>query len=354
MAAASTLPNFAGKTVLVTGGTGTIGSAIVRRLLRSEVAGIRIYSRDEHKQFELERALAEDERLRFFIGDTRDRDRLRRAVEGASFVFHAAAMKHVLSCEYNPFEAVQTNIVGTQNLIDVSLDGGVERVMFASSDKAVNPTSTMGVSKLMAEKLMAAANAHRGARSTVFTSARFGNVVGSRGSVTTLFAEQIAAGGPITLTDSRMTRFIMSVEHAVDLMLTAVQIAHGGEVFVLKMPALRIEELAESMRDLLAPVHGYSPDEIEVQEIGAKRGEKFHEELISEEELTRCLETDEVYILLPDPRVLEIYPHETELPYPGARIASAESARSDRVELMTPAQIGDLLVETHYVERARV
>jgi UDP-N-acetylglucosamine 4,6-dehydratase len=347
-------PQLSDKTVLVTGGTGTIGSAIVRQLLATAVGGIRIYSRDEHKQFELERVLPRDERLRFLIGDTRDLRRLRRAVEGVDLVFHAAAMKHVLSCEYNPFEAVQTNVVGTQNVIEAALDAGVERVMFASSDKAVNPTSTMGVSKLMAEKLMAAANAHRGAHPTIFTSVRFGNVVGSRGSVMTVFADQIAIGGPITLTDPRMTRFIMSIDHAVDLMLTAIQAAHGGEVFVLKMPALRIADLAAAMREQLAPVHGFSPDEIEIQEIGAKRGEKFLEELVSDEELSRCLETDEMYILLPDPRVLEIYPEETELPYRGARVATADAARSDRVELMSREQLLDLLVETRYVERERV
>jgi FlaA1/EpsC-like NDP-sugar epimerase len=351
---ASGSPNLAGKTVLVTGGTGTVGSAIVRSLLGTDAAGIRIYSRDEHKQFELQRALPDDERLRFFIGDTRDLHRLRRAVDGASVVFHAAAMKHVLSCEYNPFEAVQTNVVGTQNVIDACLDAGVERAMFASSDKAANPTSTMGVSKLMAEKLMTAANAHRGGHPTIFTTVRFGNVAGSRGSVMTVFSEQVAAGGPLTLTDARMTRFVMSVERAVELMLTALEDAHGGEVFVLKMPALRIADLAEAMREQLAPLHGLSADEIEIREVGARRGEKFYEELVSDEELTRCLETDEMYVLLPDPRVLELYPEEAERPHPGARPATAEHARSDRAEPMTAGQLLDLLVETRYVDRERV
>jgi FlaA1/EpsC-like NDP-sugar epimerase len=351
---ASASSNLAGKTVLVTGGTGTIGSAIVRSLLGTGAAGIRIYSRDEHKQFELARALPDDERLRFLIGDTRDLHRLRRAVDGAGVVFHAAAMKHVLSCEYNPFEAVQTNVVGTQNVIDACLDAGVERVMFASSDKAASPTSTMGVSKLMAEKLMTAANAHRGPQPTIFTTVRFGNVAGSRGSVMTVFAEQIAAGGPVTLTDPRMTRFVMSVERAVELMLTALHEAHGGEVFVLKMPALRVADLAEAMREQLAPLHGLSPDEVEIHEIGARRGEKFHEELVTEEELTRCLETDDMYVLLPDPRVLELYPHGRDRPYAGARPATGEHARSDRVEPMSAGRLVDLLAVAGLLDRARV
>ena len=340
--------DLAGSTILVTGGTGTIGSAIVRRLLASGAAGIRIYSRDEHKQFELQRELPDDDRLRFLIGDTRDRDRLARALEGVDLVFHAAAMKHVLSCEYNPFEAVRTNIVGTQNLIDMALDARVERVVFASSDKAVNPTSTMGVSKLMAEKLMAAANAHRGDHPTVFTSVRFGNVVGSRGSVIPVFAEQIAAGGPLTLTDTRMTRFIMSIDHAVDLMFSTVELGHGGEVFVLRMPALRIADLAEAMRDQLAPLHGHAPEDVEIRVVGTQQGEKLSEELLSEEEAQHALETDDLFILPPHPRVREMYPDGGGFDYPGARPSAGEGARSDLVEPMSRTHLVELLAECGY------
>lgn len=339
--------DLVGKTVLVTGGTGTIGSAIVRRLLASEAAGIRVFSRDEHKQFELRGELPADPRLRFFIGDTRDLDRLRRAMADVQIVFHAAAMKHVLSCEYNPFEAVRTNVIGTQNIIDAALDAGVERVLLASSDKAVNPTSTMGTSKLMAEKLMTAANTFRGPHATIFATARFGNVIGSRGSVVPLFVAQIARGGPLTLTDRRMSRFIMSINHAVDLMFQALAMAKGGEVFVLKMPAILIADLAEMLRDTLSPEFGLAADQIDIEEVGALAGEKLAEELVTEEELTRCLDTGEMYILLPQVRALQ--PSDTDYSYPAARPA-VDGARSDEVVPMTRDELHRLLLECGAIE----
>jgi UDP-N-acetylglucosamine 4,6-dehydratase/5-epimerase len=341
--------NFGGKTILVTGGTGTIGSAIVERLLQTGAEGIRIYSRDEHKQFELRHRLPADSRLRFLIGDTRDLHRLRRAVDGVQLIFHTAAMKHVYSCEYNPFEAVQTNIVGTQNVVDAALDAGVERVMFASSDKAVNPTSTMGVSKLMAEKLVSAADAFRGTHPTIFTSARFGNVVASRGSVIPLFAAQIEAGGPITLTDRRMTRFIMSIEHAVELMFDALNLAKGGEVFVLKMPAVRIESLALTMRETLAPLAGRRAEDVAIEEVGLRAGEKLNEELLTDEELTRCLETDELFILLP--QVRSLHPARDPYSYPQAH-EPGHAIRSDLVEPMAPEELRSLLVDCSLVAPA--
>ena len=334
---------FTGKTVLVTGGTGTIGSAIVERLLQTDAQGIRVFSRDEHKQFELRRRLPDDERLRFLIGDTRDLHRLRRAVDGAKIVFHAAAMKHVFACEYNPFEAVQTNIIGTQNVVDAALEHGVERVLFASSDKAVNPTSTMGASKLMAERLVSAADAFRGTHPTIFMSVRFGNVIGSRGSVLPLFMEQIAIGGPLTLTDRRMTRFIMSIDHAVDLMFRSLELAKGGEVFVLKMPAMRIEDLASLLREHLSLQHGLRAEQIDIEEIGSQAGEKFAEELVSDEELHRCLETDELFIILP--QIRSLHPEGDDYVYPGAREAHT-AARSDAVEPMSVEELLGLLLET--------
>lgn len=337
------------RTVLVTGGTGTIGSAIVERLLETGAAGIRVFSRDEHKQFELRRRLPNDPRLRFLIGDTRDLPRLRRAVEGVHVIFHAAAMKHVLACEYNPFEAVQTNVIGTQNVIEAALDGGVQRVMLASSDKAVNPTSTMGVSKLMAEKLFTAADAFRGPRQTIFTGVRFGNVIGSRGSVVPLFVEQIAAGGPLTVTDRRMTRFIMPLENALDLMFAALALAKGGEVFVLKMSAVRVEDLADLLRDRLSHAYGLASNEVDIEEIGIQPGEKYGEELLTDEELGRCLETDEMYIILPQLRSL--HPDRVEYVYPAARPAAAVS-RSDQAAPMTREQLHELLVQCRVLEPA--
>jgi FlaA1/EpsC-like NDP-sugar epimerase len=330
--------DLSGKTVLVTGGTGTIGSAIVERLLRSNVAGVRIFSRDESKQFDLRQKLPKDERLRFLIGDTRDLGRLRRAFEGVAVIFHAAAMKHVFAAEYNPFEAVKTNIVGTQNVIDAAIDEGVERVLFASSDKAVNPTSTMGASKLMAEKLISAANLFRGVHPTIFASVRFGNVVGSRGSVLPLFLEQLANGGPLTITDRRMTRFIMLIDHAVDLMFKALPLAQGGEVFVLKMPAIRIEDLAQLLVEAT---------DIVIEEIGMQPGEKHAEELLTDEELTRAMETDEMYIV--QPQISVLHPDRDES-YPDARPAVSASS-SDTAIPLSPDELRELLVAAKVIQR---
>lgn len=338
-----------GKNVLVTGGTGTIGSAIVERLLRSDAAQIRIYSRDESKQYDLKTDLPDDDRLRFLIGDTRDLERLRRAVHRVHVIFHAAAMKHVLSCEYNPFEAVKTNVFGTQNVIEAAMDAEVERVLFASSDKAANPTSTMGASKLMAEKLITAGNAYRGTHPTIFATVRFGNVVGSRGSVLPLFVGQIASGGPVTITDRRMTRFIMSIDRAVDLMFSALELAHGGEVFVLKMPAIRIEDLAALLLDHLPERHGLARDDIEVKEIGAQPGEKHSEELVTDEELSHCLETDEMFIIIPRHRTLLAVFEPFE--YPGARPAT-DAVSSDRVEPMQRDELHRMLVDANVLEPA--
>jgi FlaA1/EpsC-like NDP-sugar epimerase len=341
--------SLAGKTVLVTGGTGTIGSAIVRRLLDSDAAGIRIFSRDEHKQFELRQRLPADERLRFMIGDTRELSRLRRAVEGVAVIFHAAAMKHVLSCEYNPFEAVRTNVLGTQNVVDAALDADVEAVLFASSDKAVNPTSTMGVSKLMAEKLMTAADVFRGPHPAVFATVRFGNVIGSRGSVVPLFLEQISNGGPLTITDRRMTRFIMSIDRAVNLMFDALALARGAEVFVLKMPALRIEDLASLLRENVSALDGRRAEEIAIEEIGPQAGEKVAEELLTAEELGRALETDDMFIVLPQLR--ELHPDRGGDEYPGARPARAAGS-SDAVPAMSRDELLGLLVSCDVIEPA--
>jgi len=330
--------DLSGKTVLVTGGTGTIGSAIVERLLASDVSGVRIFSRDESKQFDLRQKLPKDERLRFLIGDTRDLERLRRALEGVGVVFHAAAMKHVFASEYNPFEAVKTNIVGTQNVIDAAMDEGVERVLFASSDKAVNPTSTMGASKLMAEKLISAANLFRGVHPTIFASVRFGNVVGSRGSVLPLFLEQVANGGPLTITDRRMTRFIMLIDNAVDLMFQALALAHGGEVFVLKMPAIRIEDLAQLLVEAT---------DIVIEEIGMQAGEKHAEELLTDEELARAMETDDMYIV--QPQISVLHPDRDES-YPDARPATSKSS-SDTAVPLTPDELRELLVAAKVIER---
>ena len=290
---------FTGKRILITGGAGSFGKAMLERLLREGPKVVRIIDHDEEGLFAIEQAFGCDERIRTLVGDIRDKDRLKRAVEGIDIIIHAAALKHVNSCEYNPFEAVKTNIIGTQNLIDVAIDEEVEKVMLTSTDKAANPTNVMGASKLMGEKLIVAANYYTGGRKTVFSCVRFGNVIGSSGSVIPLFSEQIKRGGPVTVTNPDMTRFVISMEEAVNLVTRSVQIAHGGEVFILKMPAVRVGTLAEAMIEELSEEYGLRPSDVKIKNIGIKAGEKMHEDLMTEEELARSLETDEFFIILP-------------------------------------------------------
>lgn len=288
-----------GKKILVTGGTGSIGSEIVRRLIQFDPNVVRIFSRDETKQFELEQELGSLENIRFLIGDIRDKERLKRAFEGIDIIFHAAAMKHVPACEYNPFEAVQTNVIGTQNIIDAALDAGVEKVVTISTDKAASPFNTMGVTKLLAEKLTIDAHNYKGDRRTIFSCVRFGNVMGSRGSVIPLFEKQIQKGGPITITDPEMTRFMMTIPQAVDLVFKATKIARGGEIFIFKMPVVKLNDLAVTMIKKLAPKYGYKNENIKIKVIGVRKGEKIHEKLIMEEEVHFAYETDEMFIVIP-------------------------------------------------------
>jgi len=265
---------FQNKKILVTGGTGSIGSEIVKQLLTYNPEQIRVYSRDDTKQFEMEHELKSPENVRFLLGDVRDLNRLKMAMEDIDFVLHTAALKHVAACEYNPFEVVKTNVDGTQNVIEAALANNVERVINISTDKAINPTNTLGASKLLAERIIAAAQCFRGAHKTIFASVRFGNVLGSRGSVTGLFRNQIREGGPVTVTDPEMTRFIMSIPQAVNLVLKAAWMAQGRETFILKMPATKISDLAATMIDELAPVYDRVKKDIEIKTIGRRAGEK--------------------------------------------------------------------------------
>jgi len=289
---------FKGKTILVTGGVGSIGREIIQELLKLDPSVVRVFDNNEAGLFELEKE-AKHPALRFFLGDVRDRDRLKRAVEGVDIVFHAAALKHVPICEYNPFDAIKTNVIGTQNLIDVSLDEGVERVIAISTDKAANPNNVMGATKLLAERLIAAANVYRGTRKTIFTCVRFGNVMASSGSVMPVFEDQIKKGGPLTLTHKNMTRFMMPASDAVKLVFKAAELSKGGDVFILKMPSMRIIDLAEMMVEELAPKYGSSPKDIKIKETGPRPGEKIHEELMTKEEARNALEMKEMFVLLP-------------------------------------------------------
>jgi len=292
---------FKDKKIMVTGGTGSIGSEIVRRVLKYNPKVVRILSRDESKQFELEQEIEDLENVRFLIGDVRDKDRLNRAFEDIDIVFHAAAMKHVPACEYNPFEAVKTNVVGTQNVIDAALDNDVGKVITISTDKAASPINTMGATKLLAEKLIIDANFYKGHRKTVFSCVRFGNVMGSRGSVIPLFEKQIQNGGPVTVTDPEMTRFMMTIPRAVDLVFKATKKAQGGEIFIFKMPVVRLGDLAKVMIENLAPRYGHKPKDIQIDTIGIRNGEKMYEHLMNEEEAWYAYETDDMFVVLAKP-----------------------------------------------------
>ena len=284
---------FKNKNILVIGGAGSIGSELVKQLLSYNPKAIRVLDNNETGLFDLQNKL-NDSRLRFLVGDIRDLSRLEVSIEDIDYVFHAAAFKHVHYSEYNPFEAVKTNIIGTQNVISAALSRGVKKVISISTDKAVNSVSTMGATKLLTEKLITAANYYKGGKKTVFSSVRFGNVIGSRGSVIPLFKKQIKKGGPVTITSKEMTRFMMSIEQAVKLVLKAAKHAKGGEIFVLKMPTIRIIDLAE----VLVEKYTHLQD-IKIDVIGKRPGEKYHEELITEEEKTHTLEVEDMLIILP-------------------------------------------------------
>ncbi len=309
------------KKIIVTGGTGSIGSEIVRQLLKFGVKQVRVYSRGEHKQHQLINELGKDKRLRFLLGDVRDKERMDRAFDGADICFHVAALKHVPICEYNPFEAIKTNILGTQNVIDLAIKHNLEKVIAISTDKAAAPISVMGTSKLMMEKLIATAEHVKGKIRTKFAAVRFGNVLNSRGSIVPLWIEQIKNGGPVTITDPTMTRFFMEIPKAVNLVFKATELMRGGEVFILKMDKINIVDLAKKI------IKEYSPNKkIPIKIVGVRAGEKLYEKLITEEELECALETDEMLILIS--RVEMLYP--TTRRYPYAKPNKLKEYRSDR------------------------
>jgi UDP-N-acetylglucosamine 4,6-dehydratase len=278
-----------GKTILLTGGTGSFGTAFLQRVTTTwPDAVVRVYSRDELKQSEL-RTRFGDRQVRYLIGDVRDRSRMTRAVEGADIVVHAAAMKQVEACEYNPFEAVRTNVLGAQHVVDAAIDAHATKVVALSTDKAVNPVNLYGATKLCQEKIFVQGNAYASQRDTRLACVRYGNVVGSRGSVVPVFRQQMERDGRITITDERMTRFWIMLPQAVDLVLYALDNMHGGEVFIPKIPSMRVTDLA----DAIAPG---TPRET----IGIRPGEKLHELLITADESRHTIDAGEVYIVLPE------------------------------------------------------
>ncbi len=298
--------------VLVTGGTGSFGNKFVDIMLRKyHPRRLVIFSRDELKQSEMMARFGDDPSLRFFIGDVRDRERLERAFHGVDIVFHAAALKQIPSCEYNPFEAIQTNVTGTKNVIDAAIDRGVKRVLAISTDKAVNPVNLYGATKLCAEKLVVQGNAYGHGRGTIFGVVRYGNVIGSRGSVIPLFRQQRATG-VVTVTDPLMTRFWIELEQGVEFAIRCGAIMRGGEIFVPKIPSMRITDLVETV----APG-------CRMNLIGIRPGEKLHEILISEDESRQAIEFDDMFVLEPAFRTWTIARWEggKRLP-PGVRYSS--------------------------------
>ncbi|MFO7801776.1 MAG: polysaccharide biosynthesis protein [Desulfovermiculus sp.] len=333
---------FEDKRVVVTGSCGTVGAELVRQLLQefavNELLGL---DNNETELFFQEQRFSAYAGSRFIMADMRDASKLTRMFRGMDIIFHTAAFKHVILCERSPFEAVQTNILGVRNVIEAASENQVQQVIFTSSDKAVNPTNVMGTSKLMGERLMTAANVNFRGQGPIFASNRFGNVLGSRGSVIPVFREQIKKGGPVTLTDPDMTRFIMSIKEAVRLVIESALLARGGEVFVTKMPVIRIQDLAQVMIQELAPGYGHNPEDIRIEIIGTKAGEKLYEELMSDEETRRTVELERYFSVLP--AFKDIY-QEVDYSYPGIVSQTVSKAyNSANEEILSQQDLTDFL-----------
>lgn len=298
--------DVSGKNVLITGGAGSIGRCLSEYFLQNNAEVIRLFDNDEPRLSEFKSKI-DNSRVRFLLGDIRDKERLNRAMEDVDIVIHTAAMKHVDVSEYNPFEAVKTNIVGLQNVVDCAIDNNVDDLVFTSSDKAVDPANTMGATKLVGEKLFSAGNAHKGGRDITFSSVRFGNVIGSSQSVVPIFKQQIKEDGKIKLTSKEMTRFFLTFDQVTELVTGALENAEGGEIFLKKMNAIRIEDLAEAMIDLYASEYGRDPEDVEIEIVGKRPGETFHEHTMTSKEAERALESEDLYAIPPDGSSKEIF-----------------------------------------------
>ncbi|MCG8295053.1 polysaccharide biosynthesis protein [Pseudomonas entomophila] len=288
---------FTGKTLLITGGTGSFGNAVLKRFLNTDIGEIRIFSRDEKKQDDMRKRYASS-KLKFYIGDVRDYQSILNATRGVDYIYHAAALKQVPSCEFHPLEAVKTNVLGTENVLEAAIQNGVKRVVCLSTDKAVYPINAMGISKAMMEKVMVAKSRNVDSSRTVICGTRYGNVMASRGSVIPLFIDQIRAGKALTLTDPSMTRFMMTLSDAVDLVLFAFEHGENGDLFVQKAPAATVQTLAEALTRLVGkPEHP-------IQVIGTRHGEKLYEALLSREEMACAEDMGDYFRIPPDLRDL--------------------------------------------------
>ena len=332
--------NLQNECVLITGGTGSFGNVVARRFLRSNVGEVRVFSRDEKKQDDMRRALGSD-RIKFYIGDVRDRWSVLSAMRGVDYVFHAAALKQVPSCEFYPLEAVKTNVLGTENVIEAAVNCSVKRVVCLSTDKAVYPINAMGISKAMMEKVMVAKSRGLEGTRTVVCGTRYGNVMASRGSVIPLFVEQLRAGHPLTITDPKMTRFMMTLDEAVDLVLYAFEHGTNGDIFVQKAPAATIDVLARALIDLAGkPGH-------ELRVIGTRHGEKLYEVLLSREEMACAEDRGDYFRVPPDLRDLNYakFVEEGE-----TRISGADEYNSHNTHRLDLAEMKALVLKLEFMK----
>lgn len=331
---------FKGKTLLITGGTGSFGHAVMERFLESDIKEIRIFSRDEKKQDDM-RKYNKNNKLKFYIGDVRDLASVKNAMHGVDYIFHAAALKQVPSCEFFPLEAVKTNIIGTDNVLTAAIDYGVKKVVCLSTDKAAYPINAMGISKAMMEKVFVAKSKVVDPENTLICGTRYGNVMASRGSVIPLFIDQIKSGQPITITDPSMTRFLMNLEEAVELVLFAFTHAKAGDIMVQKSPASTIQDLAQALKEL------FNADN-EVKIIGTRHGEKRYETLLTKEEYVKSEDFEDFYRVPADTRELNYDQYFEE---GDKKLSSIEEYNSDNTELLTVDQIKDRLLELEYVRK---
>ena len=329
---------FTNKILLITGGTGSFGNAVLRRFLHTDIKEIRVFSRDEKKQEDM-RIELNNSKVKFYIGDVRIYDSLYTAMDGVDFVFHAAALKQVPSCEFYPMEAVRTNVLGAENVLNAALARRVKKVIALSTDKAVYPINAMGISKAMMEKLMVAKARMTHENETVFTGTRYGNVMASRGSVIPLFVKQIKEGKPLTVTDPNMTRFLMSLDDAVDLVLYAFSNARQGDIFVQKAPASTIMDLAIAVKDL------FNADN-EIRVIGTRHGEKLYETLLTREEMANAEDMGDYFRIVPDDRDLNYGKYFTE---GEEKVSSLEDYHSHNTKRLGVSEIKDQLLKLDFI-----
>lgn len=331
---------FNGKVLMITGGTGSFGSTVLKRFLSTDVREIRIFSRDEKKQEEMRIAL-NDPKLKFYIGDVRGYDSIYQAMKGVDYVFHAAALKQVPSCEFYPMEAVRTNVLGSENVMEAAIARGVSRVVMLSTDKAVYPINAMGISKAMMEKCMVAKARMQNPSETVLCATRYGNVMASRGSVIPLFVSQLKEGKPLTVTDPNMTRFLMSLEDSVDLVLYAFQHGKQGDIFVQKAPASTVADLAQALKDIFSKNNP-------VRVIGTRHGEKLYESLISREEMAKAEDLGGYYRIPADNRDLNYAQFFSE---GEEKISHQEDYTSHNAERLNVEQVKALLLKLDFIKK---